>query len=365
MPQIELRRLSKSYDGFRALDELSLSIEDGEYLCLLGPTGAGKTTTLYTIAGIRKPDQGEILFDNEVVTHFLPEHRRVGFVWESHNLFPHMTVLENTIYGRRVKGQDLDEARDVAQGILDMVLLRGRDSAKPSELSGGMRQRLGIARALAAEPQILLMDEPYGALDAKIRMGLRKEVHNLVKELGLTCIHATHDTEEALTVADRVAVMESGKCVQLGSPEMIYRNPQSLFVAQFVSEANTLNTTVESVEGNFVNCILAGALVKAKGFGVSTGDEGVLVIKSENFNLHRTEHAAEKGVIGTIERIKFVGEFYRFNVSLSDGQTMICRALPGKTPRFAPKEQVVIEFRPEDGFVFQLPEESSIASSKK
>ncbi|MFX0117283.1 MAG: ABC transporter ATP-binding protein [Candidatus Hodarchaeota archaeon] len=365
MPQIKLRKVSKSYDGVRALDELSLSIEDGEYLCLLGPTGAGKTTTLYTIAGIRNPDRGEVLFDNEVVTHFLPEHRRVGFVWESHNLFPHMTVLENTIYGRRVKGQDLDEARDVAQGILDMVLLRGRDSAKPPELSGGMRQRLGIARALAAEPQILLMDEPYGALDAKIRMELRTEVHNLVKELGLTCIHATHDTEEALMVADRVAVMESGKCTQLGSPESIYRNPQNLFVAQFVSEANTLNATVDSIEGNLANCILAGVLVKAKGFGVSKGDEAVLVIKSENLNLHRIEQDAGKGLIGIIERIKFVGEFYRFNVSLSDGQTMICRALPGKTPRFAPKDSVMIEFRPEDGFIFQLPEEASIASSKK
>ncbi|MHA2370087.1 MAG: ABC transporter ATP-binding protein, partial [Candidatus Hodarchaeales archaeon] len=150
MPRIQLKHLSKSYGTVRALDDLSLSIQDGEYFCLLGPTGAAKTTLLYTIAGIRQPDQGEIFFEEENVTDLLPEHRRVGFVWESHNLFPHMTVMENTIYGRRVKGKDLKEAREVAQGILDMVLLRGRDSAKPSELSGGMRQRLGIARALAA-----------------------------------------------------------------------------------------------------------------------------------------------------------------------------------------------------------------------
>ncbi|MHA2496411.1 MAG: ABC transporter ATP-binding protein [Candidatus Hodarchaeales archaeon] len=352
MPRIQLKHLSKSYGTVRALDDLSLSIQDGEYFCLLGPTGAAKTTLLYTIAGIRQPDQGEIFFEEENVTDLLPEHRRVGFVWESHNLFPHMTVMENTIYGRRVKGKDLKEAREVAQGILDMVLLRGRDSAKPSELSGGMRQRLGIARALAAEPKILLMDEPFGALDAKIRMELRIEIRNLVKELGLTCVHATHDTEEALMTADRVAVMNMGKCVQLGAPETIYRQPESQFVAQFVSESNNLNITVDSVEEEFVSCKLADAIVRAQGQDMSEGDQGIFIIKSENIHLQKANHNSKEGLIGTIERIKFIGEFYRYNISLSDGQRVVCRILPGKAEKFDLKETVAIAFRPESAFVY-------------
>lgn len=352
MPSIELRDISKSYGAVPALDSFSLSVDDGEYVCLLGPTGAGKTTLLYTIAGIRRPDSGNIAFDNELVTDLLPEHRRVGFVWESHNLFPHMTVLENAVYGRRVKGQDLTEAKKVALGILDMVLLRGRDFAKPPELSGGMRQRLGIARALAAEPQILLMDEPYGALDAKIRMELRTEVRRLVKELGLTCIHATHDTEEALMVADRVAIMNLGKCIQTGSPEIIYRAPKSLFVAQFVSESNTLGVTFESSDNGLVKCILAGTHVMAQNFGVSRGEKGVLVIKSENFQLRKAESRIKGSLTGIVERIKFMGTFYRFSIRLSDGQMLICRALPGKTERFVLGETVAIEFKPEDGFAY-------------
>ncbi|MFQ5978639.1 MAG: ABC transporter ATP-binding protein [Candidatus Heimdallarchaeota archaeon] len=357
MPSIELKAISKSYGAVPALNSFSLSVGDGEYVCLLGPTGAGKTTLLYTIAGIRKPDRGNILFDDELVTDLLPEYRRVGFVWESHNLFPHMTVLENAVYGRRVKGQDLAEAKKVALGILDMVLLRGRDLAKPPELSGGMRQRLGIARALAAEPQILLMDEPYGALDAKIRMELRTEVRRLVRELGLTCIHTTHDTEEALMVADRVAVMNLGQCIQTGSPETIYRAPKSQFVAQFVSESNTLDVTFESPDEGRIKCKLAGTHVMAQNYGASRGETGILVIKSENIHLRKAESEIKGSITGIVERIKFMGTFYRFSVRLSDGQMMICRALPGKTERFVLGETVTIEFKPENGFAYPAEQE--------
>ncbi len=365
MPQIELRNISKSFQEVQALQNFNLKIENGEYFCLLGPTGHGKTTLLYVLAGICKPNKGEVLFDGEIVTNMLPEFRRVGFVWEGHNLFPHMNVLGNVIYGRRVKGRNLKEAREVAEGILDMVLLTGRNEAIPSELSGGMRQRVGVARALAAEPQILLMDEPYGALDAKIRMELREEVRNLVKELGLTCIHATHDTEEAFMVADRVAVMHHGEAVQIDPPELIYRNPHNKFVAQFVSEANVLNVNIDEVEDNFAWCFLTNKRLKAKNSGLLRGDKGHLIIKSENLIPKKYNPDMNKVLSGMVERVKFVGQFYRFTIRLTDGQKVICRALPGQVERFAPNEQVHIEFTSELSFVYPIDEQGFNIENKE
>jgi ABC-type Fe3+/spermidine/putrescine transport system ATPase subunit len=238
MPRITFSSVIKKYGQKRPINGLTFMIEDGEFIILLGPTGAGKTTTLKLLAGLEKPDEGNIQFDNEEMNNIPPEDRKVGFVFEQFNLFPHMHVLDNLIYGPRVHQDNLKDARIAAREMLDMMYLEDTQQLYPKELSGGMKQRVGIARAISSNPQLLLMDEPLGALDAKIRGSLRIEIRNLVKELGLTCVMATHDTLEAFTIADRILCLNNGQIEQMGSPEEIYSNPQTPFVANLIAECN-------------------------------------------------------------------------------------------------------------------------------
>ncbi|MEM2970532.1 MAG: ABC transporter ATP-binding protein, partial [Candidatus Bathyarchaeia archaeon] len=206
MPEIELRNVTKRFGKILAVNNVSLKIHDKEYFSLIGPSGCGKTTLLRIIAGLIKPDEGEILIDGRLVNNVPPEDRGIGFVFQTYALFPHMNVLENVMYGPRVKAWEKERALRLAREILALVRLFQRPGAYPQQFSGGMRQRVGVARALAAGGQILLLDEPLGALDAKIRFELRYEIRRLVKDLGLTAIHVTHDQAEAMAVSDRIAV---------------------------------------------------------------------------------------------------------------------------------------------------------------
>ena len=241
---ISVRGITKRFGTYAALHGIDLDIQPGEFIALLGPSGSGKTTLLRIIAGLEFQDGGEVLFNGEDVSSLRVAERHVGFVFQHYALFRHMTVAENVAFGlsvRRGKARVPKAARQArAEELLRLVQLEGLGSRYPAQLSGGQRQRVALARALAIEPQLLLLDEPFGALDAKVRKDLRRWLRDLHKAMGLTSIFVTHDQEEALELADRVVVMDQGRIEQIGTPEEIYMNPQTPFVSHFVGETNRI-----------------------------------------------------------------------------------------------------------------------------
>jgi sulfate transport system ATP-binding protein len=249
---IEVRNISKTFGAYRALDDVSLKVEDGELVALLGPSGSGKTTLLRIIAGLETPDRhpdSAILFHQQDVADQRVGERRVGFVFQHYALFRHMNVFENIAFGLRVRPKAFrppkEEIRDRVQRLLELVHLRGFGERFPSQLSGGQRQRVALARALAVEPRVLLLDEPFGALDAKVRQGLRAWLRRLHDEIHVTSLLVTHDQEEALEVADRVVVMNQAKIEQVGTPEEVFHQPASEFVLGFLGQVNVFHGRVQ------------------------------------------------------------------------------------------------------------------------
>jgi len=246
---IEIRNISKRFGNFVALDDINLAIPTGELVALLGPSGCGKTTLLRIIAGMESPDQGEILFSGAEATHLHVRERQVGFVFQHYALFRHMTVFENVAFGLRVKPRkerpNEAEIKRRVMELLGLVQLDWLADRYPSQLSGGQRQRIALARALAVEPKVLLLDEPFGALDTKVRKELRRWLRRLHDEMNISSVFVTHDQEEALEVADRVVVMNHGKIEQIGSPDEVYSNPASPFVYQFLGNVNVFHSRVQ------------------------------------------------------------------------------------------------------------------------
>ncbi len=246
---IELNHITKRYGSFTALTDIGLSIPTGELVALLGPSGSGKTTLLRVIAGLEPADEGSVLVDGDNIAAKSPRERRVGFVFQHYALFRHMTVFENVAFGLRVRprGQrpSKDEIRERVMRLLTLVQLENLARRYPSQLSGGQRQRVALARALAVEPSVLLLDEPFGALDARVRKELRRWLRRLHDEIQLTSVFVTHDQEEALEVADRIVVVNEGKIEQVGTPEEVYRDPASAFVYQFLGNVNLFHARIE------------------------------------------------------------------------------------------------------------------------
>lgn len=239
---IEISGISKSFDSFKVLDDINLRIETGELVALLGPSGSGKTTLLRIIAGLETPDQGSIIFDGEDNTNKSTQERKVGFVFQHYALFKHMTVFENIAFGLRVKPSKIRPSKEAiknkVQELLALIKMEELANRYPAQLSGGQRQRVALARALAVEPKVLLLDEPFGALDAKVRKDLRKWLRKLHDEYPITSVFVTHDQEEALDVADRVVILNQGKIEQIGTPEEVYDNPANPFVYNFLGNVN-------------------------------------------------------------------------------------------------------------------------------
>ena len=253
-PAAELRGVTKRFGPALALENLSLAAQPGEFLTLLGPSGCGKTTALRLLSGFEQPDVGTVLLAGRDVTALPPYEREVNQVFQSYALFPHLSVRDNVAFGLRMKCLPAAEiARRVGE-VVELVALDGLLERRPAELSGGQRQRVALARALVCEPKVLLLDEPLSALDARLRAQVRGELRALQRRLGLTFVFVTHDQEEALTLSDRVAVMNAGRVEQIGSPEDIYHRPTSRFVAGFVGEANLLEAEVVGQEGNWWVC---------------------------------------------------------------------------------------------------------------
>ncbi len=261
---IILKNISKRFGTYAALHDVSLEARDGEFLALLGPSGSGKTTLLRIIAGLEFPDEGRVFFGEEDVTDLKAAARRVGFVFQHYALFKHMTVAENVAFGLNVrKRRDRPPTAEIkrrVEELLDLVQLGGRGDRYPAQLSGGQRQRIALARALAVEPRLLLLDEPFGALDAKVRKDLRRWLRTLHDSMGVTSVFVTHDQEEALELADRVVVMDYGRIEQVARPRTIYDRPENAFVYDFVGDSNRLPVEVVAERGSFAGRPLAVVL---------------------------------------------------------------------------------------------------------
>jgi len=249
-PLLTLQNLTKRFDAVTALDNVSLTIAQGEFITLLGPSGCGKTTTLRIISGLETPDEGRVLLGEQDVTDWEPNRRSVNTVFQNYALFPHMNVFANVAYGLKIRRTPKDEITKKVADALSLVQLSGYEKRTPAQLSGGQKQRVAIARALVNEPALLLLDEPLGALDLQLRRQMQLELKRLQKQLGITFVYITHDQEEALNMSDRIAVMDAGRIIQLGTPAQVYDKPDTAFVAKFIGTANIIEGTVLGLEGS-------------------------------------------------------------------------------------------------------------------
>jgi putative spermidine/putrescine transport system ATP-binding protein len=360
-PALSLRRLRKRYGAVTAVDEVSLDVAPGEFLSLLGPSGCGKSTVLRIVAGLVEPDGGQVLLAGDDVTR-VPVHRRnVGLVFQSYALFPHMTVFENVAFGPRRRRLPEPEVHARVGRVLDLVRLAELGARHPRELSGGQQQRVALARALVTEPRVLLLDEPLSNLDALLRDEMRVELKRLQERLGTTMIFVTHDQAEALTLSDRVVVMDRGRVEQVGRPEEVYRRPATGFVARFLGRANFLAGVVTGRDAAGVTLKLdAGLTVRAAaGEGAPAGQRVQVAIRQESIRLvppageaAGAAASAANSFPATVVFHAFAGQAHQYVVDLGEGQELEVVA-PGAEAPVPRGARVHVEWAPED--VILLP----------
>lgn len=304
---IRLENISKSYDGQMVLDDLQLNINENEFVTLLGPSGCGKTTTLRIIGGFANPDTGKVIFDGQDITKVPPNKRHLNTVFQKYALFTHMTIAENIAFGLKIKKKTKSYIDDKIKYALKLVNLEGYENRMPDSLSGGQQQRIAIARAIVNEPKVLLLDEPLGALDLKLRQEMQYELIRMKNELGITFIYVTHDQEEALTMSDKIVVMNQGYIQQIGSPEAIYNEPENAFVADFIGDSNIIAATM--IEDKLVDILGARFACVDTGFGTNKPVD--VVIRPEDVELIEPENGTIKGVV---THLIFKGVHYEMEV---------------------------------------------------
>jgi spermidine/putrescine transport system ATP-binding protein len=352
---VRLNEVEKEFDGVKVVKKLSLDIKEGEFLTLLGPSGCGKTTTLRMIAGFSEATSGEIMLEGVDVSGLKPNERNVNTVFQNYALFPHMNVEDNIAFGLVEKKVPKAEIKERVSEMIKLVQLEGLEKRKPAQMSGGQKQRVAIARALINKPRVLLLDEPLGALDLKLRKQMQLELKHLQQKLGITFVYVTHDQEEALTMSDRIAVMHEGVMEQIGTPDEVYNHPKTKFVASFVGESNILESYVRSVDGDLLHIDLeAGkAALHAKGFGV---EEMIYIcVRPENVKLSETpvEHFSIRGKV--IEHI-FAGSVVKTEVELLTGQILKVASHPNDDHVEVGK-RVYVHWRPKDAIIVHTVEE--------
>jgi spermidine/putrescine transport system ATP-binding protein len=319
---IELVELRKQFGEVAAVDGIDISIEAGEFFSLLGPSGCGKTTTLRLIAGFERPDGGKILLDGSDMAATPPHRRKVNTVFQSYALFPHLNVFDNVAFGLRRAHVKKGEIRGRVTRVLEAVQLGGYEKRKPGQLSGGQQQRVALARALVLEPSVLLLDEPLGALDAKLRKALQLELKSIQERFGITFVYVTHDQEEALTMSDRIAVMSGGRVEQIATPERMYEEPETVFVADFLGVSNLMRATAEGAHGG-------ACRVKVGEFGLEAGcgaidlqGETHVVIRPERVVIEPYESSGSNRVPGMIERVVYHGASEQLVVRLASSDVV-------------------------------------------
>ena len=321
---LKLSQITKSYGDFIAVDDLSLSIPEGSFFALLGPSGCGKTTTLRMIAGLEEPSNGSISLGTTDITHTKPYQRPINTVFQNYALFPHLTIFENIAFGLRRRGiKEVDEAVNKALNLVELPHLAQR---KPTQLSGGQQQRIALARAIVNRPALLLLDEPLGALDLKLRRQMQIELKWIQREVGITFVHVTHDQEEAMTMADTIAVMNEGRIEQMGSPADLYDNPETAFVANFLGQSNLIKGTISGSDGDSQIVDLFGqkiSLQKSRSHGV---DNSIYAgIRPEKFRISRLETATSGNLLtgGKVEDVSYIGVSTQYQVLMPWGQELM------------------------------------------
>lgn len=348
--EIKANGIGKSFGSFRALDNLTLDIGRGEFLTLLGPSGSGKTTFLMILAGFVQPSEGQLFSDGIDITDRPAEQRAAGMVFQGYALFPHMSVEQNIAFPLKVRKKSASEVKRRVAEMVERVGLKGHEKKLPAQLSGGQQQRVALARALVFKPSLVLMDEPLGALDKKLREHMQLEIKQIHTMLGVTIVYVTHDQSEALTMSDRVAVFNNGGIAQLGSPDDLYNNPQSSFVASFIGENNTLEGVVDRVSGAECRVRLSGGgELTALAIGVAQGAPCQVAIRPERLTL--TPMAAGGNALpATVDGRIYLGDHLRLVARLANDQVLTVKVGPEAT--MANGEAVTVSCAPNDCHAF-------------
>ena len=359
---VELRNVSKVFDNsVIAVDDVSLEIEPGEFFSLLGPSGCGKTTTLRMIAGFEMPTSGEISIEGRPMGETPPFRRNVNTVFQNYALFPHMTVAENVAFGLRMKRIPRDEIARRVREALQLVRLGGFEDRYPRQLSGGQQQRVALARALINRPRVLLLDEPLGALDLKLRKEMQLELKHLQMTVGITFIYVTHDQEEALTMSDRIAVMNAGRVLQVGTPLEIYERPSSRFVADFIGESNFLDGRVVELNGQRATVVVDDRVpVPARAQdGLAIGEQVTVAIRPEKIRLRSLGTEGADGCVrGRVEEVVYIGTDTYYLVRLTDRCTVRVRVQNSQnrldsSETIGHGEEVLLSWLPETAMVLK------------
>jgi putative spermidine/putrescine transport system ATP-binding protein len=351
MTFLELDSISKYFGRAAAVENIHLTVDQGEFLTLLGPSGCGKTTILRMIAGFEMPSTGRILLDGEDITGHGANKRPMGMVFQSYALFPHMTAEQNIAFGMQIQKLSKEHIQQRCAELLELVGLGDKGRNYPHQLSGGQQQRIALARALAIEPKVLLLDEPLSALDAKVRVSLRNEIRRIQQQLKMTAIYVTHDQEEALAISDRIAVMAKGSIEQLDYPEEIYSHPRTVFAATFVGNSNQFRgTLISAAEGTFTSA--EHTLHVPQTTGLRDGENVLVLIRPEGVTLHDAElngneqytNLPDNQIAGVIELRTFLGPFTRFHVRVNEHTTLTADIPSQQARAFAGAQNVFVSF---------------------
>jgi spermidine/putrescine transport system ATP-binding protein len=357
---VELRDVSKTYSSKRgdkaeevnAIRGMNLTIPPGKFFTLLGPSGCGKTTTLRMIAGFEVPTSGEVFIQGQPMTNVPPNKRPVNTVFQNYALFPHMNVLRNVAFGPAVRRIPREEQDKLAREALALVQLSEMADRSPSQLSGGQQQRVALARALVNKPAVLLLDEPLGALDLKLRKAMQIELKHIQEQVGITFVYVTHDQEEALTLSDEIAVMDKGVIQQLGDPAMLYKHPANRFVADFIGESNFLNGTVVSSKEDHAEVTVAGETLRVLDpKGGAAGRGATVTVRPEMVKLSGAENAPSGSLSALVQEVVYIGTDTRYVLSLTDGQTLTARIQNGSGAdwrEYARGEKVKVHWADDD-----------------
>ncbi len=354
MADIVLEGITKRFGPIVAAEDVDLHVTDGEYVGILGPSGCGKTTLVKIIAGIWEPTAGRVLIDGQDMAGVPTEDRDLAYVFQEIALFPHLNVWGNATYGPRVKAWSPQRESEIGDDVLELVDLLDRKGFFPNELSGGAQQKVGLARALANQSKTLILDEPLSALDARVRLDLRYELRRLVKDLGLTALHVTHDQEEAMSVADRVVVMRAGRLVEVAPPQDLYRHPENVFTANFVGESNFLEGTVRRISDSWgVIALRNENFLRIPSDGFRVGDAVVLAVRPEHTRL--SAEARPNAILGRVVNRRFMGSYLRHEVRAATGDTFLVDG--PLSQKFNIHGSVSIGFQEEELRVFPMPPE--------
>jgi len=356
---VELRNVTKRFADVTAVDHVNLQIQRGEFFSLLGPSGCGKTTTLRLVAGFEEPSEGRILINNEDVRSKRPYERNVNTVFQSYALFPHLTVAGNIRFGLERKHTPKDQIKSLVGEALELVQLQGMEDRYPRQLSGGQQQRVALARALILHPEVLLLDEPLGALDLKLRKQMQLELKSLQERVGITFIYVTHDQEEALTMSDRIAVMDRGRLAQVGTPEEMYEFPKTRFVADFIGESNFFSGRISAVQAHGLVIETDGGLQVELPADPnrSVGDRIQFSIRPEKFSIEPSSGTSdrENRCHGKIINKIYLGNSLHCVIALSDREkiTVYLKNEGAASPKiaFAAGDQVLVAWRRDDGVI--------------